>query len=474
MNILLIEDDTFVSRTIAHFLNSQLHHRVIQTNTGVKGLELCRKDNFDLIISDIRMPGIDGIKFLKKYRSEFKSKASAVILLTGFATVDIVIEALRAGAFDLIKKPVNIDLLSESIKRAKANYRSIQEHDNLKSSQSGKEEYPLKSETSPSNVTDSSIRNIPVIGKALFYSEKMKKLAQIALRAHADREISVLIEGETGTGKDVFSRLIHNGESENSLPFISLNCASIPETLFETELFGYEGGAYTGSNKMGQKGKLELSSGGTLFLDEIGEMPLSMQPKLLKALQDRKIYRVGGIEAVNLNVRVICATNQQLGKLVEEGKFRSDLYYRINTLTIEIPPLRKRKAEILLLAQLFLEEYSRKHNKSLKFLTERAKSGLISYYWHGNVRELRNVIERSCFLNETEAIDLENLSLNNQQSLTDYDELKLHLPQEGCSLASLESRIVRRVLHNFGGNKSKTANYLGISYNRVRRIIGEM
>jgi two-component system, NtrC family, response regulator AtoC len=475
MKILLIEDDPLVSRTIAQFLIKQMGHLVIQADNGIKGIQLCEKEVFPLIISDIRMPGLDGISFLKKLKAEKGKDAPPVVLITGFATVDMAIEALRAGAFDLLKKPVDINWLADVIDKVDAHYRLLAENRQLKDkfAETIAGECGLMQEKI--HKLQDAYREVVGLGRIGFFSAKMKELVKIALRAHANPEISVLIEGETGTGKDVFARLVHFGENGSQGAYVAVNCASIPETLFETELFGYQGGAFTGASKNGQIGKMELANEGTLFLDEIGEMPLSMQPKLLKALQEQEIYRIGGVTPVKLKFRIICATNCDLEKMVEEGKFRKDLYYRINTARLLIPPLRERKEEILPLAQMFLEEIARKNRQPVKFLTEEAIRLLNNNHWEGNVRHLQNAIERACFLYDGDTLDAEHfICESSHKPAKENSKIILDLPLSGRTLAEMQEDIVKKVLKMQDNNKTRAAKYLGISHNRVRRILKEM
>jgi DNA-binding NtrC family response regulator len=473
MKILLIEDDPLVSRTIAQFLINQLEHNVIQTDNGIKGLNLCSKEEFPLIISDIRMPGMDGITFLRELKKA-KQKTPPVIFITGFATVDMVIDALRAGAFDFLRKPVDIQHLAEVINKVEDHYRLLEENRKLKTSFAETVDSECSLYRSKIDKLQSAYRDVVGLGRIGFFSQKMRDLVKIALKAHENRQISVLIEGETGTGKDVFARLVHFGENGAEGPYVSINCASIPESLFETELFGYQGGAFTGASKEGKIGKLELADKGTLFLDEIGEMPASIQPKLLKALQEREIYRVGGITPIKLDFRIVCATNRNLAEMVEKGEFRKDLYYRINTATITIPPLRERREEIVPLAQLFLQEIARKNKQPVKFLSDEAAEMLKANYWEGNVRQLRNILERACFLYDTPSLDSEHFLLEHKLTGEQDSHVIINLPLQGKPLSEIQKMIVRKVLKMLGGNKTRTAKYLSISHNKVRRVLGEM
>jgi len=305
------------------------------------------------------------------------------------------------------------------------------------------------------------------IGKVGVFSQKMSDVIRTADFFHSDREIPVLIEGETGTGKEIIARIIHYGKSRFTGPFIVINCASISPSLFESELFGYAEGAFTGAKKKGMLGKFELAQGGTIFLDEIGELPLELQPKLLRALQQKEIYRIGGNNSIKLDVRVICATNRDLTKEVNEKRFRSDLYYRLNTGRIFIPPLRERKEEIAPLGQMFLLNYAQKKHRNFRYIDEKAIEILENYNWPGNIRELQNAIERIVLLyneNKLLPIHLNFLDLDDNV-IQQYTNLSfnIELPEEHYSLKEMETEFLKFILKKFDGNKTQAAEYLKIS-----------
>ncbi len=299
-----------------------------------------------------------------------------------------------------------------------------------------------------------------------FFSDTMDKIYSLCKKLHEDRNISVLIEGETGTGKEIIARLIHYGNENTTVPFISINCSAISPALFESELFGYEGGAFTGSKLKGMQGKLELAQGGTLFLDEIGDMPLDMQPKLLRVLQEKEIYRIGGVKKIALDVRIICATNQDLCELIKRGSFRKDLYYRLNTGHIRIPPLRERKEEIIPLARMFLEYFSKQKKKKFTKISLGAEKLLEKKEWEGNVRELENIIERAVMLYDDDILQEHHL-LNefsaNDQSWQTENSILISLKQENSPLKDMEKEIIEQLLKRFNGNISRTADYLDIT-----------
>jgi transcriptional regulator with PAS, ATPase and Fis domain len=305
----------------------------------------------------------------------------------------------------------------------------------------------------------------------------MRRIREMAEKLHQDRSLPVLIEGETGTGKEVVARMVHYGKGDVTTPFISINCTAIPATLFETELFGYEEGAFTDARKKGSIGKFELAQGGTIFLDEIGDLPLEIQPKLLRVLEERAFYRVGGLKKIKLDIRVICATNQNLLQKVREGQFREDLFYRLNVGYIQIPPLRERKEAIAPMAQMFLLQYAEKKNRRFRFLHKDAVPLLENYPWPGNIRELQNTIERVVLLYDDIEVRPDYIrfltgddnvfpGMQAETSLLEPGNIKL--PPDKLDLKVLEEEIVKKTLLKFNGNKTKTAEYLGLTRSALR------
>jgi transcriptional regulator with PAS, ATPase and Fis domain len=313
--------------------------------------------------------------------------------------------------------------------------------------------------------------NVTGIGQVGIFSYKMKEIVKLAGFFHHDRNVPVLIEGATGSGKEIIARIVHYGEEEISAPFITINCSAITESLFESELFGYVDGAFTGAKSGGMIGKMELAQGGTLFLDEIGELPLSLQPKLLRALQQREIYRIGGSSPIKLDVRIICATNRNLHSEIEKGNFREDLFYRLNTGKITIPPLSERKEEIAPLAQVFLMELARQKKKNFRYIDSMAVKLLEAYEWPGNVRELRNVIERATLLYDDVELKPEYLEfLRKNTTLENMDrKIIIDFPEEGISFSEIERIIFSRALKLCDGNKTKLAKMLDISVKTIYR-----
>ena len=367
MKILLVDDEKLSREMMARYLEGLLGLNVVQSDNGNSAFELFKNDDFPLVISDIKMPGMNGLDLLKEIKNSDKSEKTEVILITGFAEVDSAVQALRNGAYDYLLKPVDIKLLTDLVNKR---IKEIEDESGKFVSNgfdSGKHNSGKKA-PSINYLNRGSYYELPDGSRVGFFSPYMKEIIAMAMKFHDDRTIPVLIEGESGTGKEVFTKIIHYGlkQMDSAEPLISLNCSAISRSLFESELFGYEGGTFTGAKDSGMLGKLEMAEGGTLFLDEIGDMPLEMQPKLLRVLQDKTFYRIGGQKIINLNVRFIGATNRRLEELVKEGKFRQDLYQRLKLGWLYLPPLREQKEYIPLYSQMFLTEIAEKRNKQFR------------------------------------------------------------------------------------------------------------
>lgn len=467
MRVLLVDDDGLGRRSVAKFLGAYLNHEVVEAESAEEGWKIYEENPFPLVISDIRMPGIDGIELLRKIKEHKDGKSTNVIIVTGFGELDTAVGALRSGAFDYLQKPINVEELAEVIKHGVEYQESIE-----------KREIEVESRELNEIDLDSSVKSNPSykelegLGRIGIFSNSMKRIKSLTDRFHDDRDISVLIQGETGTGKEVIARMIHYGEERVNTPFVTVNCSAISPTLFESELFGYERGSFTGAKSEGHAGKLEAAQGGTIFLDEIGDLPIDMQPKLLRAIQMREVYRIGGKERIDLDVRFVSATNRDLESMVEKGSFRRDLYFRLNTGQVTIPPLKDRREEILPLAQLFLQQTSQKKNRKFRIISSEAAKILENHNWKGNVRELQNSIERVVLLND--GIELLPDHLDFLRSSDDIDlstkrKLTIDLPENSFPYGELEREIINQLLKRFGGNKSKTAEYLGITRNRLNR-----
>jgi two-component system, NtrC family, response regulator AtoC len=459
MRVLLVDDEPMSRHGVSFFLRVALDCEVVECENGAQALTRFRETPFPLVISDIRMPEMDGLELLREIRRLPSGADSAVILMTGYADVDSAVTALREGAYDYLYKPVKTETLAAVLAKLQEDQKQ-----------------PAASETPSEPRPDASLTvAVPGYGDAGVFSSGMRRIIELTRRLHEDRSLPVLIQGETGTGKEIIARLVHHGRGESQAPFISLNCPAIAPTLFESELFGYEAGAFTGARKSGNPGKLELAQGGTLFLDEIGDLPLDLQPKLLRVLQEREMYRVGGGDRVHLDVRLVAATNRNLEQLVTKGQFRQDLYFRLNLGLVQLPPLRERREEIIHLAQMFLARLSEQKGRKFRYLSSEARQILEVYPWPGNVRELQNVLERVVLLYDEESVRPEHLAFITQgaaapasgKSVLKPDDFTL--PEEGLDLDALNREILRRALEKFGGNKTQAARYLGLTRSSMRK-----
>jgi DNA-binding NtrC family response regulator len=481
MNILIVDDDKSSGSAVAEFIEEQLSHKIKLCHNGDDALLALKSDDYQMVISDMRMPGISGLDLLKRIKLLPNGAAIEVIIMTGFGDMESSIEALRSKAYDYLLKPVNVEELAILIERVAESIQLKKGNCILKENSKNGNSNDNKEETERVKYYETTIRDITSVGKVGVFSDAMRAVVKMAEQFHEDRSVPVLIEGETGTGKEVMARLVHFGQESDMLqPFISINCSAISPTLFESELFGYDTGAFTGARKDGKLGKLELAQGGTLFLDEIGEMPLDMQPKLLRVLQQKEMYRVGGNKAIDLDVRVIFATNRNLKQMVAEKTFRSDLYYRLNTGRLYIPPLRERKEAILSFSQVFLDQYSKKRGRRFRFISKVAKKMLQEYDWPGNIRELKNSIERATLLFndlELKPEHLRFLQVDETDFVTSEQALvpgRIVLPDDVLDIEQLELEIVRKALKKFDNNKSKTADYLCITRSALRSRMNKL
>ena len=399
--------------------------------SGQSAIEILKNESFDLVVTDLKMNDVDGMQVLK-YAKEIKNSPE-VILITAFASQQTAIEAMRLGAYDYLIKPFEMDELVLRVDR-------IMQHRQLE-----KDFQKLKQE--------SDVLQIPnIVGK----SKKMREVYSLIEKV-AEKDATVLIRGESGTGKELVAEAIHLKSDRAKNQFVTINCAAVPENLLESELFGYEKGAFTGANQK-KIGLFEVANNGTIFLDEIGDMPLGIQAKLLRVLQNKEIFRIGGVEKIEINARVITATNKNLEELIEENSFRSDLFYRINIFPIVVPPLRERKEDLPELIQHILGGFG---NKSI---TNNAKKHLMEYDWPGNVRELVNIIERASIIADA-AIEIEHLPLN----ITGETKLNniYDIPDEGINLEEVEKNLILAAIKKADGNKSNAAELLGITRRKL-------
>jgi two-component system NtrC family response regulator len=429
--ILVIDDDTSLRRVLEYNLQEE-GYEVQAASSGEEGLYMFGKSQPNLVITDMKMSGMDGLMVLKSIKD--RSPETLVIIITAFGTVDVAVEAMKLGAYDYITKPFNRDELKLIVRKAL-------QHSNL-----SEENRQLKEELTERF----DFRKIVGI------SNEMEKVFDI-IRRVADTEATVLITGESGTGKELVAKAIHSLSSRKTAPFIPINCAAIPRDLLESELFGHVKGAFTGAVK-DKPGKFQQAEGGTLFLDEVGELPLELQPKLLRALQERVVEPVGGTKPVQLDVRVIAATNVNIDKAMTDGAFREDLYYRLSVIPIPLPPLRERKKDIPIL----LRHFAAKHGcKSVTFADD-ALDALLTYTWPGNVRELENTVERLLIMRRGDMISLEELPEKIHSDRKSGENPVVNLPDEGYSLEQLEREIVVEALERNNWNQTSAARFLRI------------
>ena len=383
MNIVIVEDDINMRKSLEIALGEYDDLKIKSYKSAVEALKKMGED-VDLIITDINMPQMDGLEFIKRLDGKFD-----VIIMTGNATLNKAIESVRLGVKDFLTKPFDAQTLYEAIKRVEILRRKLPAA-SLKAAQNGS--------NSQADSTD-FVASSPALANALNLASRVAKT-----------DASAMLMGESGVGKELFAKFIHKNSPRKDGPFIAINMAAIPENLIESELFGFEKGAFTDASAM-KKGQFELASGGTLFLDEIGEMPLNLQPKLLRAIQEREITRLGATKSVKIDVRIVSATNANLPAMISEGKFREDLFYRLNTVPVAIPPLRERKEEILPIAERFLRQSCEEFNLGAKSFSEAAVKELENYDFPGNIRELISVVQRAAILSEGEEIQPGDLFL---------------------------------------------------------------
>jgi two-component system, NtrC family, response regulator AtoC len=474
MNIMVIESDSLFSEAVQNFLSIQLGHNCQVCGSIEAALEVLPADMPDLIISELMMPGLDSFDLMDHLKELCFN--GMLIVLCAESDAEAQVKALEYGADEVLTKPLALELLATKIKHLAEVLKDKRELSLLKQDFEGALQTRLEAVKKELATLQSEYRQELGIRGMGVYCEAMRQITSLCMRIHQDRDLPVLITGETGTGKELIARLIHFGDQAEKRPFITLNCSAIPPTLFESELFGYERGAFTGSNREGKIGKLEMANGGTLLLDEIGDLPLDMQPKLLRVIQEREMYRVGGTKSIALDIRFLFATHHDLQALVADQRFRSDLFYRISTVFIKIPPLRERRDEIIPLAQLFLKQISAKKHQPLKFLTNETARLLREYSWPGNVRELQGAMERAYLISEEIEIAPDYFSFLLPNSPLNFDvlgkrQLFVDFPPADFSLHQAITSIIRKALALHNNNKSQAARYLGISVNRLKRYL---
>ncbi len=441
MRILFVDDEAAIRASIGEFLE-RVGHKVKLCENAEKALELMKTNHYDMILSDIMMPVMDGMELLRIVRKT--NPGAIVVMITGHGTVRNAVEAMKEGAYDYLMKPVDMMELKVLLDR-------IEEYLNLRSNNRR-----MKSILKVYSTTGDDF---------VVFCDKMRDIYDFTRKLHEKPDIPILLAGETGTGKEVVAREIHR--SEKTTPFIAINCAAIPPELFESELFGYEAGSFTGSSREGKSGKIELAENGTLFLDEIGELKHEYQAKLLRLLQEREFFRVGGTKKIHTNARIICATNCDVEHCLQQGKLREDLFHRLSVGLIRIPPLRERVDEIVPFTSYFLKRMQVDKRTTFTSVSKEAAKLLERYRWPGNVRELKHVLERISLLYQDERIDpihiehILNRTVPQNGGGTSVESLIAS--NKDFNLQEFINSIVEEALDKNEGNKSKTARFLGIT-----------
>jgi DNA-binding NtrC family response regulator len=437
--ILVVDDDPDIREVLKDRLES-LGYRVLVASNGQEGLELLEKQSPQIVLLDIEMPGLSGLEVLKEIRK--KEIDVTVVMITAYATIERAVHAMKEGAYDFIPKPFEPEHIALTVRKAL-------ERETLR-----REVEILSAEV--------SARYRLVVGK----SAKMNQAIETAKKAATSRA-TVLLLGESGTGKEIFARAIHNWSAENGRPFVAINCVGLSKELLESELFGHEKGAFTGANEL-KKGKMELAQGGTIFLDEIGDISGEIQTKFLRFLQEREFERVGGTKPIQVDVRIVAATNRDLEAAVKEGRFREDLYYRLNVIPIVLPPLRDRKEDIPELTGFFMRRFSAETKKSFVEITKEAEGKLLGYDWPGNVRELANVIERAVVLGQGPKLTVQDLPSRIVAGESPGRSTALSYRDD---VTAYRRELIMRALMLTKGNRAAAAKALGLEPNYLSRLI---
>jgi len=433
--VLVVDDEPMVCLALTNWLEEE-NYFAQAVEDGPQAIKAVRGENWDIVLLDLRMPGMDGLEVLKQVKEI--APQTVVIMMTAYASIPGAVQAMKEGAYDYIVKPLDVDQLTLMLKRIVEHQQLITENILLRKRLT--EQYEFED----------------IIGR----SEAMQEVFSM-IKAVTDTNATVLITGETGTGKELVARAIHSNSSQRYGPFVATSCGALPETLLESELFGYEKGAFTGADRT-KKGRFELANGGTLFLDEVGDISMKTQIKLLRVLQEKSFSRLGGTGQIKVDVRLISATNRDLVAAIEDGSFRSDLYYRLNVVSIQLPPLRERKDDVPLLAVHFINKYNVEFNKKFDRVDRKAMDFMMDYHWPGNVRELENVIERAIVIDQGPQVKVNHLPFCNVES---------PLTEEPQSLQEVEKIHIEKMLQKNDWNIAKTARLLNIDRSTLHKKI---
>jgi DNA-binding NtrC family response regulator len=430
-NILIVEDDEIFLKPLVKNIE-RAGYRVATTATAQEGLNLLKEEDFDLVITDKKLPDMDGVELVRHIKTE--NPDTAVIMMTAFGTIESAVEVMKLGAEDYIVKPFSNEQILIAIEKA------------LK----------LQELSFANKCRINKYRERFTFKNIVTQSKKMMEIFELVKNV-VDLDTTVLIYGETGTGKELLANVIHFNSPRKEKPFVKVNCAAIPEELFESELFGFKKGAFTGANE-NKRGLFQMANGGTILLDEIGEIPLRLQPKLLRVIEDKKVISLGSERSVDIDVRIIATTNKNLKIEVEKGNFREDLFYRLNVIPIELPPLRERKEDIPLLAKFFLRKYAEKFNKPVKHISEKAINTLLNYSWPGNVRELENIIERAVIVEKTDTITDIDLYLT-KEKINQVDLNTSFKIAKAKVIEDFEKAYISGLLEMYGGKLAQAAKH---------------
>jgi DNA-binding NtrC family response regulator len=443
--ILVIDDERLLRWSLEQNLSKE-GYAVVTAEKGLEGLDLFAAEQPDIVLLDIHLPDISGLNVLETIKKE--NKNTIVIMVTAFGDIQTAVKTIKFGAYDFVEKPFNMEKIKILINKALETVTLRKEVSQFRDKIS--KQYGFSN----------------IIGT----SEQMKKVTDLARKVAKSDATTILLQGESGTGKDLIAKVIHYESSRASRPFMDINCTALPDTLIESELFGFEKGAFTDAKQM-KKGLFELSEGGTIFLDEIGDMKLSTQAKLLKVIENKTFKRIGGVRDVTVDLRIIASTNKNLAEEVKKENFREDLYYRLKVIPIFLPLLRERAEDIPLLAKFFIEEFNRDFKKNVKGLSKEAEQAFLSYAWPGNVRELKNVIERAMILENDEYILHEHLPaefMAKGPAGAKLSSARISLPAGGLDIEEVEKELIRQALEHTRNNQTRAARLLNLTRDALR------